>query len=93
MAKRHNKISFTPFASSSQDEALPIILTERRKELIFREIRWTDFRRLNKDPRFAVTITRVLDCISYTLKPGDNKYASPIPYVELRDNKIEQNPR
>lgn len=93
MAKRYNKISFTPFAASTQDQALPIILAERRKELIFRGTRWTDLRRLNKDPRFAVTIVRILDGVTYTLKPGDNKFAFPIPYVELRDNKIEQNPR
>ena len=93
MVKRYNKNSFTYFTASTQDLALSIILAERRKELIFRGTRWTDLRRLNKDPRFAVTIARSVDGVTYTLKPEDNKFAFPIPEVELKKNKIEQNPR
>lgn len=85
--------TFTPLIASNADEALKLVLHERRKELIFRGLRWTDLRRLNKDPRFAVTITRNLDGKIYTLPPGDNRYVWPIPEKEIQLNGIAQNPR
>lgn len=85
--------TFTPLTSSTADEALRLILNERRKELIFRGLRWTDLRRLNKDPRFAVTLTRNLNGTIYTLPPNDNRYVYPIPDQEIQLSGIAQNPR
>lgn len=85
--------TFTPLTASTADEALRLILSERRKELIFRGLRWTDLRRLNQDPRFAVTLTRNLDGNIYTLPPNDNRYVWPIPDQEIQLSGIAQNPR
>jgi hypothetical protein len=85
--------SFTPFTPSTSDEALRLILNERRKELIFRGLRWTDLRRLNKDPRFAITLTRNLNGVVYTLPPNDDRYTLPIPDQEIKISGIAQNPR
>lgn len=81
--------------ASSANNALVQILTERRKELIFRTLRWTDLRRLNKDPQFAITLRRDMNTIPYTpLQPNDLRYTFLIPTREVIDlTGMEQNPR
>lgn len=84
---------FTPLWANSADEALELILNERRKELPFRGVRWADLRRLNQDERFAKTLTRILDGNTYTLAPNDPRYVFPIPDDEINLSGIQQNPR
>jgi tetratricopeptide (TPR) repeat protein len=88
-----NSVPYIPVTAIDAEDALRKILTERRKELAFRCIRWWDLRRLNKDPRFTVTLTRVLNGHTYTLPPNDPKYVLPIPDAEILLTGIEQNPR
>jgi len=84
--------SFTPFTATSSAQALNYILTERRKELFFRGLRWTDLRRLNKEG-YNITLTRVLNGQSYQLLPGDLRYVFPIPPDVITLGGITQNPR
>lgn len=94
LSKRYKNGTFVPVMATDADEALDIILEERRKELPFTiNIRWNDLRRLNKDPRFAKTLVRKLNGQEYTLPPNDNRYVLPIPPDEIRLSNIEQNPR
>jgi len=79
--------------SSDVAVVLGDILQERRKELVFRGIRWMDLRRLNKDSRFGVTLTRSLNGVTYTLLPNDKKYVFPIDGNEIRLSGIQQNER
>jgi hypothetical protein len=79
LQKRWRSGLFTPFIADTSDDALKIILKERRKELVMRGLRWTDLKRLNKDPRFADTLTRVIGGKIYTLMPNDPRYVYPIP--------------
>ncbi|MEN5232891.1 RagB/SusD family nutrient uptake outer membrane protein [Sphingobacterium faecium] len=94
LAKRMEPPYINRTATSAND-ALVQILTERRKELIFRTIRWTDLRRLNQDPQFAVTLHRDMNTIPYIpLEPNDLRYTFLIPTREvIRLTGIEQNPR
>lgn len=70
--------------ASSANNALVQILTERRKELIFRTLRWTDLRRLNKDPQFALTLRRDRNTIGENpLVPNDLRYTFLIPTKEV----------
>jgi hypothetical protein len=85
--------AFIPYTAASADDALKQILTERRKELLYRGLRWTDLRRLNKDSRFAITLTRNLSGTIYTLPPNDVRYAWPIPDNEIQLSGIPQNVR
>ncbi|MBD1366578.1 RagB/SusD family nutrient uptake outer membrane protein [Mucilaginibacter sp. ZT4R22] len=82
-----------PFTTTNINAALTKILLERRKELISRGTRWTDLRRLNKEPRFATTLSRNLDGNTYTLLPNGTRYLFPIPDDEISGSGIVQNPR
>jgi len=91
---RHRyKPGFAPLISNNATEVLRLVLNERRKELAFRGIRWSDLRRLNKDNRFAVTLSRTLNSQTYQLLPNDKKYVMPIDEQEIRLSGIEQNDR
>jgi tetratricopeptide (TPR) repeat protein len=85
--------TFVPYTATSPEDALKQVLLERRKELLYRGLRWTDLRRLNKDPRFAVTLQRSVSGVTYTLPPNDPRYAWPIPENEISLSGIQQNPR
>lgn len=87
------KANYVDLKSSDATAVLTYILQERRKELIFRGIRWSDLRRLNRDSRFAVTLVRNLNGQTYTLLPNDKRYVFPIDAEELRLSGIEQNDR
>lgn len=90
---RYAPKSFKPLDATTETSALRAILTERRKQLIARGTRWTDLRRLNADPRFAMKLQRTYQEKVLELKPGDNKYTFPIPEDEIAYSGIPQNPR
>jgi hypothetical protein len=85
--------TYTQITASSMDTAIALILQERRKELCFRGLRWSDLRRLNKDTKYAVTLTRHLGSQTFVLSPNDNRYIFQIPQLETDYNPaIIQNP-
>jgi len=85
--------TFVPFQSPDAQTALELILEERRKELIFRGIRWSDLRRLNRDSRFAKAIQRNVGGESIVLEANSTNYLLPIPPLEIQVSGIAQNPR
>jgi len=93
LIKRFKKDKFVPYSIVNTADVLGLILTERRKECLFRNLRWADLRRLNQDPRFAKTLTRIVNGTLYQLPPNDVRYALPIPDNEIRISGIEQNLR
>jgi starch-binding outer membrane protein, SusD/RagB family len=93
LLRNRKKGNPTDTTAVNSEDALRQILVERRKELCFRGIRWTDLRRLNKDPRFAVTLKRLSEGQMRTLPPEDPRYVLPIPNNVIRLSGIQQNPR
>lgn len=75
-----------------ETNALNIILSERRKQLILRNLRWSDLRRLGTDPRFAKSIKRTIGGNTYTLEPNSYRYTFPIPNDIIQKSGIQQNP-
>ncbi|GAA0886528.1 hypothetical protein GCM10009120_51270 [Sphingobacterium siyangense subsp. cladoniae] len=92
MKNRYNN-TFSSFSSDNTEIVLRYILNERRKELIWRGLRWSDLRRLNKDSRFAKTITRDINGTIYTLEPNSLKYVLLIPRSVIISNGMQQNER
>jgi hypothetical protein len=93
LAHRWQAGAFEPLQAADATEALDLILEERRKELLFRGLRWSDLRRLNQDARYASTLERSVDGEVYTLPPGSPRWVYPIPEQEIEQSGIEQNPR
>jgi tetratricopeptide (TPR) repeat protein len=93
LLKNRFNSSFAPKVAENADGALEIILNERRKELLFRGLRWMDLKRLNLDSRFQTTLTRIVNGTTYTLVPNDPRYVYPIPDSEVLLSGIEQNSR
>lgn len=92
LVKRWVTNQFTPYSFTNKDTALEIILKERRKELLFRGLRWSDIKRLNRDG-YNITLTRTINGQTMTLPPNDLRYAIAIPEDIIEISGIQQNPR
>jgi hypothetical protein len=89
LIKRWKAGTFVPFTAANSDEALHIILTERRKELVDRGVRWMDIKRLNKENANIVLVRKKGEI--YTLQPNANYYALPLPADVVKASGIPQN--
>jgi hypothetical protein len=93
LQNRYQTGTFSNLTAANGDAALMLILAERRKELCFRNLRWSDLRRLNKDTRFQVTLTRTVSGQIYTLPPNSPKYVLPLDPIETTSGGLQQNLR
>ncbi|WP_212001588.1 RagB/SusD family nutrient uptake outer membrane protein [Chitinophaga sp. HK235] len=76
-----------PLVANTSDDALRLVLEERRREMPFMgSTRLIDLKRLNKDPRFAKTITHTQGVQTFTLPPNDKRYILPVPPKVLAVN-------
>lgn len=92
MSKRWKSGTFIPFTANTASAALSIILTERRKELLFRNLRWTDLRRLNKETQFEKVLIRVINTQTYSLQPNGLRYVLQIDRDAILLSGMPQNP-
>lgn len=84
--------TFMPFQAADANEALDIILKERRKQLIFRSLRWMDIKRLNLEGA-NISIRRFINGKMYELAPNDKRFALALPSDIIKMTGIPQNPR
>lgn len=90
--KRWKTGTFTNLTAATSADALIIILNERRKELLFRGLRWSDLRRFNLEGA-NVTLRRIYNGSTYILPPNDLRWVMQIPELEVNRSGISQNPR
>jgi hypothetical protein len=94
LSKRYKTGTFSNLTASSASQALDIVFLERRKEIpLSANQRWEDLKRLNKEAKYQVTITRAINSVNYILLPNANAYALPIPQNEILQSGIVQNPQ
>lgn len=84
--------TFIPVSVTNQKELLKLVLTERRKDLLFRSLRWIDLRRLNKEEEFKRTISRNLGGTVYSLEPNSLRYIFQISKDAVIISGLPQNP-
>lgn len=82
LLNRWQEGKYEPLSINDPQELLERILTERRKELIGRGIRWGDLKRLNQEVGFEKVLKRNVNGKEYTLPPHDSRYALPFPDSE-----------
>lgn len=78
LRKRYVTGEYTDYPPTTPEDALSIILQERRKELVFRGLRWSDLRRLNKEGA-NIILKRQIKGQEYLLLPGNANYTFPVP--------------
>jgi hypothetical protein len=93
MSKRwKNTVSFPTFTANDATDALHQVLAERRKELVYRQLRWTDIRRFNEEDS-SITLKRIIHGTTYSLPPNDPRGMILIPWEVITESGIQQNPR
>lgn len=92
LRKRWKTGSFADVTALDATDALNQVLKERRKELAFRGLRWSDLRRLNLEGA-NITLTRMVNGVTYTLPANDLRWVLLIPDLEITRSAISQNPR
>ena len=85
LLNRWKKGAFVPLLAANSEEALKLVLEERRKELPFTAAtRWDDLKRLNLEPSTSTVLRRFLNGENFVLMPNDKRYVIPIPLEEIR---------
>lgn len=93
LLKHRYKNGFSPIQNLSGLDLMKRVILERRKELVYRGIRWLDLKRHNLYPELASTLERKFNQKQASLPPNDPRYAFLIPPAEMNLNPIEQNKR
>lgn len=90
---RFRPTDYVDLKATTDQQALEMVVNERRREFFGTGLRWFDQKRLNKDPFFAKTVTRVFNGITRTLEPNSNGYVFPFSSIIVNQNpELVQNP-
>lgn len=90
---RFKPADYADLSAATNEEALQLVIDERRREFFGTGMRWFDQRRLNKDPQFAETRTRTFKNTIYTLEPNSDAYVFPLANLLIVQNpEMKQNP-
>lgn len=92
LEKRYKTGTFVPYTTATAGDLLALVVTERRKELLMRGLRWIDLKRLNREGA-GITLQRVVNGQTYTLPPNSPRYQLPIPEDVVELTGIPQNAR
>ncbi len=87
---RYNNLTFQPYRNESKSEVLTLVLEERRKELIFRGLRWMDIKRLNVENP-SIYLTRIIQGKEISLEPNSKRFALQLPQDIIELTRMPQN--
>jgi len=90
LVRRYKRGSFTEITVTDQSELVTFVLTERRRELVLRGIRWMDIKRLNKEGS-NIILRRTYGGSEYRLEPNASNYALSIPEDIIALTGMQQN--
>lgn len=94
LIKRYKAGTYVDITANNSEEALAIILEERRKEFPFTsQIRWEDLRRLNEEGKYSKTLYRNFEGATFSLPPNDPRYVFPFTSKEIIQTGTQQNER
>lgn len=93
LKNRYEKDKFIPIQILNKNKLLEVVLMERRKQLIFRGLRWADLKRLNNEEHFKNILIRDFGEVTYVLEPNDPRYVFALPDEVIQRNNMEQNNR
>ncbi|RZM21903.1 MAG: RagB/SusD family nutrient uptake outer membrane protein [Pedobacter sp.] len=85
-----NTVPYVPMTALDEADAVAKVRMERRKELLMRQTRFTDIKRLNMEGA-NITIRRIANGKIYELAPNAPYYALPIPADIIEQTGIEKN--
>jgi len=92
---RISKSAFVPIDKLSQNDALELVLMERRKELLYRGLRWLDIKRFNKTSANELIIEREIEVNgqinNYKLTGPNSLLPFLIPQEVIVKSGINQN--
>ncbi len=91
LSHRYSKAAFIPETINSPGLLIQKIQDERRKELLYRGVRWSDIKRFNKEGA-NIILRRTVNGETFQLLPGDPYYALPLPFDIISTTGIVQNP-
>lgn len=91
LAKRWDKAKFSPVSVSDPEAILAIILSERRKELLMRAIRFPEVKRLNLEG-YNIGFERYINGDAYSLTANSPRFVLPIPDNVIELTGMQQNP-
>lgn len=90
LSKRFIKGKYKIIETMESEALLRMIFDERRKELVWRALRWPDLKRLNREGA-SIELERHIGSNVFRLMPNSNLYVFPIPSDEIVFSGIIQN--
>jgi len=92
LVNRYRKGTFVPNVNLTQAALLALIKVERRKELVFRTLRWGDIKRWNVEGD-GIVLSRTVNGEQTILAPNSLRYALPLPEDVIALTGMQQNPK
>lgn len=76
---------YQDWSATDTKDAVRKIIADKASEYIQNQLIFCDYRRLNKDPEYAFTLTKTIDGTTYTLSPDSHLWIMPFP-IEVLNN-------
>ncbi len=92
LVKRWKQGTYIPYTAMDREGLLGDVMKERRKELLWRGLRWMDIRRLDVDSDLIGTPTRMMSDKVYRLEAGSERLTILIPQTVINYSNMQQNP-